>query len=88
MGQTRQSIGRARVVQGGHRLHGRGFKQVVKLTFARGAALNDPQSLFNSSLDGNTRRAIDIHEGELPDAEAFKALITAAVAENQRLKAR
>jgi hypothetical protein len=63
------------------------YKQVVKLTFARGASLADPRELFNSSLDGNTRRAIDIREGELLDAEAFKALIQAAVAENLRSSA-
>ena len=60
------------------------YKQVVKLTFARGASLADPRGLFNSSLEGNTRRAIDIREGEVLDAEAFKALIQAAVAENLR----
>lgn len=63
---------------------GEGYKQVVKLTFARGASLEDPQGLFNASLAGNTRRAIDIREGETLDAEAFKALIRAAVAENLR----
>jgi hypothetical protein len=63
---------------------GETYKQVVKLTFARGASLEDPNGLFNSSLDGNTRRAIDIQEGEALDAEAFKALIQAAVAENLR----
>ncbi|RJF95046.1 DUF1801 domain-containing protein [Noviherbaspirillum saxi] len=66
---------------------GETYKQVVKLTFARGAALEDPRGLFNSSLEGNTRRAIDIREGEVLDAEAFKALIQAAVAENQRSRA-
>ncbi len=63
---------------------GEAYKQVVKLTFARGASLKDPRGLFNSSLEGNTRRAIDIREGEVLDAEAFKALIRAAVAENLR----
>jgi hypothetical protein len=63
---------------------GEAYKQVVKLTFARGASLADPRGLFNSSLDGNTRRAIDIREREELDAEAFKALIQAAVAENLR----
>ncbi|MBI3373042.1 MAG: DUF1801 domain-containing protein [Betaproteobacteria bacterium] len=63
---------------------GEAYKLVVKLTFARGASLADPRRLFNSSLDGNTRRAIDIREGEVLDAEAFKALIQAAVAENLR----
>ena len=63
---------------------GEPYKQVVKLTFARGASLADSRGLFNSSLDGNTRRAIDIREGEVLDAKAFKALIRAAVAENLR----
>lgn len=66
---------------------GEGYKQAVKLTFARGAALADARGLFNSSLDGNVRRAIDIREGEIPDADAFKALIQAAVAENLRFSA-
>jgi hypothetical protein len=66
---------------------GESYKQVVKLTFARGAALPDPKKLFNSSLDGNTRRAIDIREGEKPDAAAFKALIRAAVAANAAARA-
>jgi hypothetical protein len=66
---------------------GEAYKQVVKLTFARGASLADPRGLFNSSLDGNTRRAIDIREGEVLDAAAFKALIQAAVAENLRFRA-
>jgi hypothetical protein len=61
---------------------GESYKSIVKLTFAKGASLNDPAKLFNSSLDGNTRRAIDIHEGEKVDAGAFKALIRAAVALN------
>lgn len=61
---------------------GESYKAVVKLTFAKGASLNDPAGLFNSSLDGNVRRAIDIHEGEQVDASAFKALIRAAVALN------
>ena len=61
---------------------GETYKSVVKLTFARGASLKDPAKLFNSSLEGNTRRAIDIHEGEKVDAGAFKALIRAAVALN------
>jgi hypothetical protein len=58
------------------------YKSIVKLTFAKGASLKDPAKLFNSSLEGNTRRAIDIHEGEEVDAGAFKALIRAAVAVN------
>ena len=61
---------------------GESYKAVVKLTFAKGASLKDPSKLFNSSLDGNTRRAIDIHEGEGVDAGAFKALIRAAVTLN------
>ena len=61
---------------------GESYKSVVKLTFAKGASLQDPARLFNSSLEGNTRRAIDIHEGEEVDASAFKALIRAAVALN------
>jgi hypothetical protein len=58
------------------------YKSVVKLTFARGAALKDPARLFNSSLEGNTRRAIDIHEGAKIDEGAFKTLIRAAVTLN------
>jgi len=61
---------------------GERYTRVVKLTFARGAAIPDPSRLFNSSLEGNTRRAIDIHEGEKVDARAFKALVKAAVAQN------
>jgi hypothetical protein len=61
---------------------GETYKNSVKLTFARGASLADPSRLFNSSLEGNTRRAIDIHEGEKIDAGAFKALVKAAVAQN------
>jgi hypothetical protein len=61
---------------------GETYRSVVKLTFAKGASLDDPAGLFNSSLDGNVRRAIDIHEGEEIDADAFKALIRAAVALN------
>ena len=61
---------------------GETYKQVVKLTFARGASLPDPKKLFNSSLDGNTRRAIDIREGEKINAAAFKQLIRAAMAAN------
>jgi hypothetical protein len=62
---------------------GESYKSKVKLTFAKGASLEDPAKLFNSSLDGNTRRAIDIEEGEEVDAVAFKALIDAAVALNE-----
>ena len=61
---------------------GESYKSRVKLTFAKGAALQDPAKLFNASLDGNVRRAMDIHEGEEVDAGAFKALIRAAVALN------
>jgi hypothetical protein len=61
---------------------GETYKQVVKMTFANGAALEDPAGLFNSSLDGNTRRAIDFHDGEKIDAKALKALVRAAVALN------
>ena len=61
---------------------GETYQLAVKLTFAKGAALPDPARLFNASLDGNTRRAIDIHEGEHLDTAAFKALIRAAVAAN------
>jgi hypothetical protein len=61
---------------------GESYKKVVKLTFAKGASLKDPAKLFNSSLDGNVRRAIDIPEGEEVDATAFKALIRQAVALN------
>ena len=62
---------------------GETYKNVVKMTFAKGAALKDPSRLFNSSLDGNTRRAIDFHEGEKIDERAFKALVLAAVALNE-----
>ena len=62
---------------------GETYKSVVKLTFAKGASLADPSGLFNASLEGNTRRAIDIREGERLDASAFKALIRAAVALNK-----
>ena len=61
---------------------GETYAKVVKLTFAQGAGIPDPSRLFNSSLEGNTRRAIDIHEGEMVDAGAFKALVKAAVALN------
>ncbi len=61
---------------------GETYKKVVKMTFAKGASLKDPSRLFNSSLEGNVRRAIDIHEGEKIDAPALKALIRAAVALN------
>ena len=63
---------------------GEKYAKAVKLTFARGASLPDPSHVFNASLEGGTRRAIDIHEGEKVDARAFKALVKAAVAENAR----
>ena len=62
---------------------GETYKNAVKMTFAKGAALEDPAGLFNSSLDGNVRRAIDVHEGNTLDAKALKALIRAAVALNK-----
>jgi hypothetical protein len=61
---------------------GETYKAVVKMTFAKGAALDDPSGLFNASLEGNTRRAIDVHEGETIDEEALKTLVRAAVALN------
>jgi hypothetical protein len=67
---------------------GESYKKVVKLTFAKGASLKDPARLFNSSLDGNVRRAIDIHEGEELDAAAFKALVREAIALNAAGKAK
>jgi hypothetical protein len=67
---------------------GETYKQVVKLTFGRGASLKDPARLFNSSLEGNTRRAIDIREGEEVDESAFKALVREAVALNKAGKAK
>ena len=67
---------------------GESYTTVVKLTFARGASIADPARLFNSSLEGNTRRAIDIREGETVDASAFKALIKSAVAQNTASKKR
>ena len=67
---------------------GESYKKVVKLTFAKGASLKDPARLFNSSLDGNVRRAIDIHEGETVDAAAFKELVRQAVAFNNVGKAK
>jgi hypothetical protein len=67
---------------------GETYKSVVKLTFAKGAALEDPSGLFNSSLDGNVRRAIDIHEGEEIDEGALEALVRAAVALNVRGKSK
>ena len=64
---------------------GETYKNVVKMTFAKGAALDDPSGLFNSSLEGNTRRAIDFHEGEKIDEKALKALVRAAVTLNTRV---
>src|SRR4051794_8347690 len=66
---------------------GEAYKQVVKLTFFRGASIEDPKKLFNSSLEGNTRRAIDFREGEQIDEAAFKQLIRAAVAANSAVRA-
>ena len=66
---------------------GETYKSVVKMTFAKGAALDDPSGLFNSSLEGNTRRAIDFHEGDKIDEKALKALIRAAVALNTSVRA-
>jgi hypothetical protein len=67
---------------------GESYKNVVKMTFAKGASLKDPSRLFNSSLEGNTRRAIDFHEGDQIDEEALKALIRAAVTLNKDLAER
>jgi len=67
---------------------GETYKNVVKMTFARGAALKDPSGLFNSSLDGNVRRAIDIHEGDTIEKAALKGLIRAAVALNLAVKSK
>ncbi|MEQ1689891.1 MAG: DUF1801 domain-containing protein [Gemmatimonas sp.] len=67
---------------------GESYKKVVKLTFAKGASLKDPTGLFNSSLDGNVRRAIDIAEGEVVDATAFKALVREAIALNSSGKSK
>jgi hypothetical protein len=72
---------------GGILCTGETYKSVVKLTFAKGAALDDPSGLFNSSLDGSTRRAIDIHEGDPIDQEALKALVRAAAALNVSARA-
>jgi hypothetical protein len=72
--------------QGGIICTGETYKAVVKLTFAKGAALQDPSQLFNASLDGNTRRAIDIHEADVLDADAFIALVREAVALNGTAK--
>jgi hypothetical protein len=74
--------------RGGIICTGETYKSVVKMTFAKGAALKDPKRLFNSSLDGNVRRAIDIHEGDIVDAAALKDLIRAAVALNLKGKSK
>jgi hypothetical protein len=74
--------------QGGIICTGESYKDKVKLTFAKGASLKDPARLFNASLDGNARRAIDIHEGEAVDESAFQALIREAVALNSAGKAK
>ena len=73
---------------GGMLCTGETYNTVVKLTFAKGAALDDPKGLFNSSLEGSTRRAIDIHEGDPIDEDALKALVRAAVALNVSMKGR
>jgi hypothetical protein len=67
---------------------GESYQKIVKLTFAKGASLKDPARLFNASLDGNTRRAIDIHEGEDVDASAFKALVRQAIDLNRSGKSK
>jgi hypothetical protein len=67
---------------------GETYKKAVKLTFAKGASLADPRGLFNSSLDGNVRRAIDIHEGDTIDASAFKALVREAIEHNATAKSK
>ena len=67
---------------------GESYKSIIKTTFAKGASLDDPKGLFNSSLDGNVRRAIDFHEGDTIDDAAFKALVRAAVAANKGSKKR
>ena len=79
--------GNSRLVPRGGICTGETYKQVVKLTFFRGASLDDPKKLFNSSLEGNTRRAIDLREGERIDDAAFKQLIRAAVAANVEARA-
>jgi hypothetical protein len=82
------SPGTAVFSHGGIVCTGETYKNAVKMTFAKGAALQDPSGLFNSSLDGNVRRAIDIHEGDKVDEAALKNLIRAAVALNLDLKAK
>jgi hypothetical protein len=75
------------VVARRHHLHRGAYKNVVKMTFAKGASLADPSNLFNASLEGNTRRAIDVHEGDKIDEKALQALIRAAVALNTSVRA-
>ena len=75
------------VVARRNHLHRRDVQDAVKMTFAKGASLEDPSGLFNSSLEGNTRRAIDFHEGDKIDEKALKALIRAAVALNTSVRA-
>jgi hypothetical protein len=75
---------RSRVVAQRHYLYRRTYKTTVKMTFAKGAKVEDPSGLFNSSLEGNTRRAIDIHEGDKIDEKALKALVRAAAALNRK----
>ena len=87
MGETNDS-GTPVWSHGGIVCTGETYKNVVKMTFAKGAALKDPSGLFNSSLDGNARRAIDIHEGEKVDEAALKDLIRAAVALNVKGKSK
>lgn len=82
MGQAHKPVRRARLVPHGIVCTGETYAKVVKLTFAKGAGIPDPSGLFNASLEGNTRRAIDIREGEQVDPDAFKALVQAAVAHN------
>ena len=80
--------GHSGVVARRHHLHWRIHKNVVKLAFSKGASLKDPARLFNSSLDGNARRAIDIHEGEEVDESAFKSLVRQAVVLNGSSKSK
>jgi len=86
MAKAIESARRPGLVSQGDHLHRR-YKDKVKLTFAKGASLPDPSGLFNSSLDGSVRRAIDIHENSVIDEEALKALIRAAVALNASAQA-
>jgi hypothetical protein len=86
MAQTLQPVGRAGVVPRRIICTGETYKDKVKLTFARGAAIDDPARLFNASLDGGTRRAIDLREGDEIDEAAFKTLIREAMARNTEAK--